>query len=375
MQRLKHVLAILCGWKYASTKFSGNWVIYGLWLLATLLLIAQPLALAWEFREWGPDKYILMKLYPHQLLIPPMCFGFVFWAYGTAVSSVWAKKRTLRRKIIWSVVVACAATGIFLYFELTRTPLMLMELKPDAVWQAAGSSDASGKSQTISNQTLAGRYLKLALMNRGYDPETGQELNDNQKKQLRKEIDEIKRELTTALKYDAWKNQENWSVTRWLYAATFFLGIAGALSVSFFAIGIVPNKAANRISLIFKILYAFGGFGLWVTARIYFNTQIKGPVFGAPYRHPPWDAVLLGAIVIAAVVLALRWLPKNWLNATIPYFLATLLPGVLGLTAPECLDALIGVKSEPSCWFATFAGICLVTYALSLAGPGPSRRR
>jgi hypothetical protein len=363
MGQPQNVLRALCGWTYASKKFSNNWIIYALWLFAVILVIAQPIVLAWEFREWGPDRWTLMKLYPHQLLIPPMCFVFVFWAYSSAVSFVWAHQRKFRRKIMLSVGIACVATAVYLPFELTRTPVMLLELKPNTLWSNPTQAGLDSKS-TINTQTLTAHYLTLALINRGYDPVSKQELSDDEQKQLASKKNELKGELMRALDYQIWKGRGDWSITRWLYAATFYLGIASALSTAF-ALKFVPTKpTADRIKFIFKIMFCFGGYGLWVAARFYFNNQIKAPVFGAPYKYPPWDTVLWGALVIAAVVTALLWLPNIRRSITIPIIIATGLPGLLGVQAPECLDGLIGVTSQPSSWFVTFSAICLIIYWL-----------
>jgi hypothetical protein len=326
----------LPGYAHCKKAFCGNNFIFASWIVAsaivTLGLPASALLEFWqrELPSENNSALELLKIYPHMLLVPPMMQWAVLWVLGSGLSLA---------RVSW------AAVGIALLFlggELVGSPVMLLELSPH-------SNNANSSWQDLYKEHRS--LLTKAVKKESTTP---------------KSFEERQNDLRANLQYEKWRSQRSWSVTRVFYGATFFISMFTVASLYMglaYAKDLPNDRVRNRF--ITLLVATAASYALWFPSRFYFNSQIKGVVFGAVEATPGRDVILcltLAAFGVAALIL--HWAHIEMVKNVAGVVAAIVAPLAAFFTAPF-LGGLIGISSGPFQWAYVFVFIVTTFFLYS----------
>jgi hypothetical protein len=321
------------------------------WLIASAFVVALPIVILWEFRGWGSDSLLLLKLYPHLVLVPPMLYVVMLWLFATMIRDVWrGNEPGLRSKLVKAITFVGFITILATAREVTGTPIMFLELAPQTVWN--GSPVAGQQPAPRSAQSLCHEYADLLLLIRASpaDPTLSARRTDMQK----------------ALAYETWKGRGQFSDARFFYLVTFFICMFTAINV-FFGLTYVPriNKEA-RASHITKLFMMTAGLSLWIPVRVYFNLHVKSPVTGLHgAAHSGADIALYFTLIACVIGLVIKnWVPESKIKNVLA-IVGIVIPGGYAFFGSPFLDSAIGLTSTPGDWTMILCSVGAVFYVYS----------
>lgn len=375
--------------------FFDNPYIFAIWVIAVGITWWLPLSVAFEFSGHDAAGKVLhrsdlFRFYPHLLLVVPMVFWVPFFTLARAFALLWKWLPSRRTSLIIGCEIVAFLAAIIVFFSQWRGgPTLLTDIRPDQVFRSNGLSG----SVTLSVLMTAYRhYLEFRskipaelkstfpenvparyLAPEGGYPEGSLEqdraiVGEGIRRTLRRERRTLNEVLKEPLKADFVSSRSRWS-----NLATVFVSLTCVLGL---VMGLTQLPAIKQ-SGVFKeygylLMLTALSLTLWMPARIYYNDEIKVPVFG---RDAPNQAVdillylLLAGFVIGWVIRCDTSLIEKVIGVAGP-----LIQGFIGYVTNERLTHLYGLASQPWEWLFTFLLILIYFWVFTALFRPPSDR-
>lgn len=328
-------------------EFHGNrWI--ALSCLVTIIIVSAlyPLCLALEF--WnapGGRTFELFKLHPHMTIIPPLLYWAIFWMIGSAQSAAWTDKSLRIKIVLWAAFSLVVATYVT-FQEITSSPLMLFELRPD-----------QGNESTWSTLYENARSMIKAFSSQAVpDEATPTQL-----------------EMAKSLSYEYWHPKQRFSISRGFYVATFFLSTFAMLT-TFFAISYLPEGDRETQSrYLYLLVGAFFCYALWFPARFYYNLEIKSVLVGPLERLPGRDILLYLTGAVFLLFVCIRLIAQIDAARKVTGLVVLFLLPLSSRFATKFLGNVFGLTSNPLTWITMFCAFIYMFFAFRSLLPPLSR--
>ncbi|HEV2806335.1 MAG TPA: hypothetical protein VGW57_15535 [Chthoniobacterales bacterium] len=277
----------------------------------------------------------LFKLYPHMALMPSLLFWAVFWMAASSLGAAW-KDKSLRPKIMRSALLCLLITMLVTYQEVTSSPIMLFELRPDR------GSDSTWSTLYANTREM----LKKPRPQPAPDETTEEQVKMDQ-----------------SLSHDYWRDKHRFSITRPFYIAAFFLSIF-ALANVVAGLSYFPELSAKEEDrYLFQLLGGFFCYALWFPARFYYNLEIKSTLVGSSEKLPGRDIVLYFVGAGFLVFVCVRLISEVDRFRRIGTLLGVFALPLISVFATKSLGNVFGLSSKPLTWVTLF-GVFLFLFTI-----------